>query len=144
MTADPPNQKARTLAMWCHLSALIWIPGSMVSLPFLGLLLPLIIWLNNRNQYPFVDQQGRESVNFQLSMMCYSLIAGLLFIFLAFMACAGLGSADFANNLTILAFATLAFVLLMLVFQLSVIIFAAIKAYNGQSYRYPFTIRFLR
>ena len=65
----------RSRAMWCHLSAL---GGYLI--PFAGLIAPLVIWLLNRERSPFIDDQGKEAVNFRISMYLYyfgtSLLAG--------------------------------------------------------------------
>ena len=62
--------------MLCHLTALLGIIG----IPFGNIVGPLIIWLLKKNVYPFVNEQGKESLNFQISMTIYALAAALLIL----------------------------------------------------------------
>jgi len=82
----------------------------------------LIIWQIKKNEHPFMDEQGKEAVNFQISMLIYGIIAGLL------------------------CFACVGFVLVPAVVIVDVIflLIAAVKANNGEHYRYPLTIRFIK
>jgi uncharacterized Tic20 family protein len=68
-------QEERTWAMACHLAALAWF-----VIPPLGHLLgPLLVWLLKRNEYPSVNRQGKEALNFQISITLYSIpLMGLL------------------------------------------------------------------
>ncbi len=107
----------RTMAMLCHLSAL-----AMFIIPFGNVLGPLLVWLTKRDQYPEVDRQGKDALNFQLSMMLYAFVAGILVILLVgFLLLIALG-----------------------VLNLVVIIIASVKANNGERYDYPFAIRFIQ
>jgi len=112
---DPKEE--RTWAMVCHLAALagyiIPVAGNIVG--------PLIIWLMKKEQFALVNDQGRESLNFQISITIYAIIAGLL------------------------AFVGIGLVLLPVVgiFALVMIIMAAIKANEGVAYRYPLNMRFI-
>jgi uncharacterized Tic20 family protein len=58
-----PSQEVRQWAMFCHLSALlgIWIP-------FGNLIGPLILWQMKRETDPFIDAQGKEALNFQITV----------------------------------------------------------------------------
>jgi len=112
------DKDARLWGMLCHLSAL-----AMYVLPSLGSILgPLVVWLIKKNEMPFVNDQGKEALNFQLSLLLYCIISGMLTIIL------------------------IGFLLLviLLVSQLTFIIVASIKANNGEYYRYPLTIRFIK
>jgi uncharacterized Tic20 family protein len=103
--------------MLCHLSALSLYLG----IPFGHLLGPLIIWYWKRAEYPFLDDQGKESLNFQLSMTVYAIVAIMLTVlFLGFL---------------VLVFIVVAHIVL--------IIIASVNASKGVTYRYPYTIRFL-
>ncbi|MCL1467980.1 DUF4870 domain-containing protein [Argonema galeatum] len=149
------NKEARTWGMWCHLSSIVvWIPvillgllGIPVPIPCLNILAPLIIWQTKKNTDSFIDVQGKESLNFQISMLIYSLTGVIIVIFLSFVTCGIILSSNtnVLNSLiTSLAIGIVSVSLLLLIFQLFVVIFAAIKAYRGEVYRYPFTIVFLR
>ena len=107
----------RTLNVLCHASALLGL-----FLHFLGHLLgPLIVWLVKRGDSPEIDAHGKESLNFQLSMLIYDAIAAILCIILI--------------GIPIL----IALWILNTVF----VIIASIRASEGKFYHYPITIRFL-
>ena len=109
--------------MFAHLSALL---GGIVTAGWAGCLGcfigPLVIWLVKKETMPFVDDQGKEALNFQLTL----LIAYVIGVVSSFF---------FVGFLVILAAAVLA-----VVFS----IMAAVAASNGQYYRYPLTIEFVR
>jgi uncharacterized protein len=115
--AGTPSPEERQWALFAHLSALI---GYII--PFGSIIGPLIIWQIKKNEMPFVNDQGKEALNFQITVaiaaiVCMILIFVLIGIFL----------------LWILAIADLVF-----------IIIAAIAANNGQAYRYPLCLRFVK
>jgi len=101
-----------------HASALL---GFFVPYAF-HILGPLIIWLAKRNDSPEIDAHGKESLNFQLSMLIYNIVAGLLCLVL------------------------IGFVLLMILhfLNLVLVIVASIQASEGKLYRYPLTIRLIK
>lgn len=150
------KQQIRIWAMLCHLSALLWIPlagllffGIPLYLPFLNIVGPLIIWLWKKTQDPWIDFQGKESLNFQLSLTVYTLIVIVISLFMLLTTCGVAVTTNvtskhieiiFNSLLAILAI----FVSLLTGVQLILVNFAAMRAYKGQHYRYPFTIRFLR
>ena len=145
------NQEARNWAMLCHLSSLLWFPLALVGLaiPIANIVGPLIIWLIKKNDSEFIDINGKESLNFQISFTIYGIIlfvisAVLLFIYLIF---AGISATNDIGFLAIfggvLGGIWLVFLLVIIgLVQLVLVIFASVKAYRGQIYRYPFTIRF--
>lgn len=109
---------ARNWAMLCHLASLVGFVG-----PVFGHILgPLVVWLIKKDEHPFIDEHGKESLNFQISMMIYSVAAiPTLCIFIGF------------------------FLLpLLVVLDAVFAIIAAIKASSGEHYRYPLTIRFVK
>ena len=112
-----PGKDARNWAMICHLSAL-----SGYLIPFGNILGPLIIWVLKKDDDPFINDQGKEVLNFQLTMtMVLFFCAILIFILIGFLLIAALGIA----------------VLIMTVV-------GAINANEGRYYRYPMTIRFFK
>jgi len=112
------EKKAQTWGMLCHLTAL----AAFIGIPFGHLIGPLVIWLIKKNDYAFVDEQGKESLNFQISMTIYAIVSGILcFVFIGFVL-----------------------LIVLLVVELVLVIIASVKVSNGQAYRYPFTIRFLK
>lgn len=69
------DQSTRNFALLCHAAGLA---GCL--LPWIGHLGgPLTVWLCTRNRDPFIDEHGREALNFQISMLVYSLLPCLLF-----------------------------------------------------------------
>ena len=101
----------------CHLSALAGfvIPGA-------GHILgPLIVWLVKRGDSAEIDAHGKEALNFQISMLIYNVVAGILCLIV------------------------IGFVLLAVLHVLNVVfvIIASLRASEGQMYRYPLTLRLL-
>lgn len=111
------EKQARTWGMLCHLSALVVLLG----IPFGNILGPLVVWLVKRNDHMFIDEQGKESLNFQISMTIYFALAGVLALILI--------------GIVIMVGLIIANVIL--------VVLASIKASNGESYRYPLTIKFI-
>jgi len=125
------ENQARSWALGAHISALA---GFLV--PFGNILGPLIVWLLKKDQSPFVDDQGKEALNFQIFVSIIMLALGVLF---------GIGVL-----LTIVLIGALLVPLVaiaMLVVAVGAAIFAIIggvKANEGVAYRYPWTMRFIK
>ena len=112
-----PSAEEKQWALFAHLSALAGF-----IIPFGSIIGPLIIWLIKKDTMPFVDDQGKEAVNFQITVAILAIVAILLILILiGFLLLWALAIAD-------------------LVF----IVIAAIAANNGQAYRYPFSFRFIK
>ena len=111
-----PSKEERGQAMACHLLALIGF-----IIPFGNLVGPLIMWIVKKDQSSFVDDQGKEAVNFNITM----LIAGFVCFLLTFVVIG-------AILLPILG-----------IFWLVVTIIAGLKANEGVAYRYPLTLRLI-
>jgi uncharacterized Tic20 family protein len=111
------EKQEHTWGMLCHLSALAMFLG----IPFGNIIGPLIIWLVKKEEYPFVDAQGKESLNFQISMTIYMAVSGILCII-------AIG---------------LVFLFALLIVELVFVILASVKVSEGESYKYPFTIRLI-
>lgn len=92
---------------------------------FLG---PLVMWLVKREEHPFLDHHGKEALNFQVSMLMYGIVGFVLAI------------VTFGLGLLVVIPAAIVLGLVWLVAP----IIAAVKASNGEGFRYPVTIRFLR
>lgn len=106
----------RTWAMLCHLSTLAGF-----VIPFGNIAGPLVIWLIKKDEFPLVDDQGKEALNFQISMTIYVIASIILmFLLIGIPLLVGLG-----------------------LFDLIVTVIAAIKANDGVKYRYPLNIRFV-
>jgi hypothetical protein len=109
-TGPEPTKDDKTMGMLAHL------------LGILGFLGPLIIWLIKKDTSPFVNDQGKEALNFHLTLLI-GLIIGLA------TSCLGIG-----------------LVIITAVWILGVIfsIMGAMQANAGVAYRYPFAIRFIK
>ncbi len=91
-------------------------------LPYAGLVLPLVMWLTNRDDFPEVDRHGKMIVNWMISLTIYLVVAAILTLLII-----GL------PLLIVLA-------LLALIFP----IVGGIKAGNGELWHYPLTIEFVK
>ena len=116
-TENKPNKDERTWAMLCHFSAFTGL-----IFPFGNFLAPLIIWLTKKEELPFVEDQGKEVLNFQISMTIYLLISGILCIILI----------------------GIPIVIGLIIFSFIITIIAAISANDGKSYRYPLNLRLIK
>ena len=114
--ADP--KAAHRLGMFCHLLAFAGFLGIL----FGNIVGPLVLWLVKKDEIPFVDDQGKEVVNFQISLTIYAMIAAPLCLII------------------------IGFVLLGVIWVGGIVltIIGALKAAEGERYRYPYTIRFLK
>ncbi len=125
------------------LNACFWIIPLLMLL--LGPLVTLANWLHKRNFHTFVDAQGKESFNFQLSVSICVLLVLFFFNLYLFQTSQSRGTLGLpTERFAIGIFVALAFFPLLTVFQVILVIFAASKAANGQNYRYPFTMRFFK
>ena len=108
----------RTWCVLCHACALLGL-----FFHFLGHLLgPLIVWLVKRGDSPEIDAHGKESLNFQISMLIYDAIAAILCVVLI--------------GIPIL--------IALWVLNTVLVIIASIQASEGKFYRYPITIRLIK
>lgn len=105
------NKDARMWAMLCHLLGLFTF--------FVG---PLIIWMLKKEENSFIDNQGKEALNFQITVLIASIVSSLLTV-----VCIGV-------------FLAIAVGILDIVFC----IVACVKANSGEAYRYPVSIRFVK
>jgi uncharacterized protein len=131
-----PNVSAadRSYAMWIHLGTLIASVAGMASVGggfFLPLAVALILWLIRKNESPFIDDHGREAVNFQLSWMLLLIIFLVLTVVVGILTC-GIG-------FFILPLVTIG----MLALNIVGLVLAAMAAYRGEYFRYPACIRFI-
>jgi len=118
-TVHVPDKEERTWGMFCHLVVFL---GFIFPIPFVTIIGPLVIWLIKRDEMPFVDDQGKESLNFQITMTLALIVSALLiFVLIGFVL-----------------------IVVVLVFQFIVVIIASIKANEGVYYRYPLSFRFIK
>ena len=112
-----PSKDERTWAMLCHFSTYIGF-----IFPFGNIIVPLIIWLSKREELPLVEDQGREVLNFQISMTIYFIISGILCIILI--------------GIPIL--------IGLIIFDFIITIVAAISANDEKYYRYPINLKLIK
>jgi len=115
--AGTPSTEEKQWALFAHLSALVGF-----IIPFGSIIGPLIVWQIKKNEMPFVDDQGKEALNFQITVAIAVVICIVLMVVL------------------------IGFLLIFVVglFDLIFIIVAAIAANNGQAYRYPICLRLIK
>ncbi len=115
--SEPPDRDARTWGMITHLTALAGF-----VLPFGNILGPLIVWSIKKDEHAFVNDQGKEAINFQLTMTLAFIVAFIL----------------------IFVVIGIPLLVLLCIFDLIMIVVAAVKSNDGVRYRYPVTIRFFK
>ncbi len=111
------DKDERMWGMFCHLSAL-----SGFVIPFGNIIGPLIIYSMKKDEYAFVADQGKESLNFQISVLIYLMISGI------------------AVLLIVGIFMLITVGLLSLILT----VVASVRANDGEYYRYPLCIRFIK
>lgn len=120
---DAAEKHARTWGMFCHLSGLAGC-----FLPWIAHLAgPLLVWLVKRNDHPAIDANGKEALNFQISMALYSALGCLLLA------------------VTVVGILAIPFFLGVL-YVLNIIgaVVGAIRASDGRFFRFPLILRFVR
>ncbi len=112
------DEKEKTWGMLTHLLAL----SIFIGIPFGNIIGPLIVYLVKKDEYEFVREQGREVLNFQITWTIILIISAVLIVL-------GIGI------LMLIAFG---------IAWLVLVIVGSVSASNGNSYKYPFTIDFVR
>jgi uncharacterized Tic20 family protein len=107
----------RNWAMFCHLSSFAGF-----FFPFGGIVGPLVCWLSKRDESVWVYVNGRDSLNFQLSILLYmTLTIPLCFIIIGF-----------------------PIIGMLVLLKIICVIIASVKAAKGESFRYPLAIPFIQ
>lgn len=134
-----PTGSERQWAALAHLSALVlalmtsWIAG------IAGVLAAAVVYLVKRDDSPFASEHAREAINFNLSMFLYACVAAAIGVAL-------IGATVLTLGIGILVTAPAGLLLLLAIAAIAVLwlvcsIIATVKAWNGESYRYPLTLR---
>jgi uncharacterized protein len=147
-TPPPPNQGApgwaapqphpsglsselRGWAIAAHLGGLVIGLSTAAVFGFVG---PLLVWLFKRDEHPFTDHHAKESLNFQLTVLLVLVLSVALAIPALIFGVLTLGI-----GLVLLGVLAVVAVVAWIVLP----IIGAVKASNGEGYRYPLTIRFV-
>jgi uncharacterized protein len=119
-TGSAPTQDQKNWAMYCHLAGfLVFLP---ILTPITQIVGPLVLWLLKRESSSFIDEQGKEALNFQISMtICLLVSIMLMFIFIG-----------------------IPIFLALLIYDIIMIIQAAQCASQGKHYRYPYILRLIK
>ena len=112
MTPDEKNW-----GMYCHLAGFAGL-----LIPFGNVLGPLLIWILKKEEYPFVEVEGKEALNFQITVSIAAIIAGLLSVVLI--------------GIPLL----IAIAVLAIIFMIK----AIMETNEGRPYRYPFNLRLIK
>ena len=142
-------------AAFTHLSAL-----SQYCLPLGNFILPIVIWSSKKEQSDYVNQNGKQSLNFQLSILLYSLILGAIIVpvfIISFLKQIPLyeltqhhhftsNEFNFGENIGLISTGCIALFMLVVIkiIEFFLIIQASVKTANGEHYKYPLTIKFLK
>lgn len=119
-----PTSEERTAAMLCHIGAVV---GSFV--PPANLIVPVVIWMLKRDQSAFVNEHGKEAINFQISLSLALTALGLLTAVLVFL---------------LIGLLLIPVIIILAIVGLVLGVVAGLKAYEGQMYRYPYILRLLK
>ncbi|REG98513.1 DUF4870 domain-containing protein [Flavobacterium aquicola] len=150
---ETSNEKK--IAAFTHLSTF-----SQYIIPFGNYIFPIILWTSKKDESEFVDHNGKQVLNFQLSILVYSLVLAMITIpILLYTVLKNISFSelvyhediifenfDYGNSiglLTIGALALFGFACIK-VAEFFLIIHASVKASNGEKYNYPLTIPFLK
>jgi uncharacterized Tic20 family protein len=149
------NTTEKNTATFTHLSTL-----TQYFIPFGNYIFPIILWTSKKESSEFVDYHGKQVLNFQLSLLLYSLtlllIAVPIFIITVFNTIpinAVLNDSEiifndfhFENNIGLITVGCMAVLIfgLLKVAEFFLIIYASIKTSNGEKYKYPLTIPFIK
>jgi len=145
----------KNLAAIIHLSTF-----SKFFIPLGNFILPLILWTMNKDKSEFVDKHGKQAINFQLSILLYAITATIITIPFFLYVFAGsfpeelfynnhniyLDESDIHNASGLIIFGVLAAIVALTIFILEIVfvITAMVKANNGEEYKYPITINFIK
>lgn len=144
----------KNIAAVIHLSTL-----TKYIFPFGNFIMPLVLWTMNKERSEFIDTHGKQAINFQLSIFLYFILISCLSIPLFFFGIANtIDFPDFWNgydfdihisnhdNINVFIFTALIALLAMaaIIIEIIFIVIATSKANQGELYKYPLTIKFLK
>jgi uncharacterized Tic20 family protein len=149
------NTNEKNTATFTHLSTL-----TQYFIPFGNYIFPILIWTSKKDKSEFIDHHGKQVLNFQLSLLLYSLalllIAVPIFIITVFNNIPFntvfndseiiLTDFNLESNIGLITVGCIAVFIfgLLKVAEFFLIIYASIKTSNGEKYKYPLTIPFIK
>ena len=145
----------KNTATFTHLSTL-----SQYIIPFGNYIFPILIWTSYKDKSEFVNHHGKQTLNFQLSLLLYTLVLALIAIPIFITVVLQnipiealmyddnyvIRNFNFEGNIGLLTIGATAVVLfgLLKFVEFFLVIYASIKASNGELYKYPLTIPFIK
>lgn len=148
------TKNEKNYASITHLSAF-----SKFLIPLGNYIIPIILWTTKKKESSFVDYHGKQILNFQLSILLYSILLGII----ALPAIIGTFLSNFTwheiesgniildnmeiNNLVglgVFGFICCGLIMILKILEFFYIIYGSIKASEGEYYKYPMTINFLK
>ena len=110
-------QQEKTLSMLCHLGALAGI-----VIPFGNIIVPLVIWLIKKDESALINQNGKEALNFQITLSIAAFVSMLLMVIV------------------------IGFLLLFAVgiYGIVMVIIAGVKVNKGEEFKYPVCLRLIK
>ena len=129
-------------------------------IPFGNFLFPIIIWSTTRDKSDYVNEQGKQTINFQLSLFLYTFVLALIaipIVVISFFNNVSFNAIinnddlffenfDFSNmtGVITIAISAIALFIFMKIAEFFLIIYASVKTSNGDNFKYPFTIAFIK
>ena len=112
------SENERIYATWMHIAGL----SMYIGVPFGHVLVPLILWALKHKESYYIDQQGRDVLNFQLTISFYMIFCFMLFsILIGYM-----------------------FIVPVVLLHIIASVMGAMRTYRGKTFRYPVTFRIIR
>lgn len=146
------NHHHKNIATCIHLSTF-----SRFFIPFGNFLGPLVLWIANKDKSEFIDYHGKQIINFQISILIYAIILGTLSVpFFILTLFNDINLLDFQGfesfNIHVSKPSALLYIggtlgvlaVISFIIELALIVVASLKARDGQIYKYPLTINFLK
>ncbi len=129
-------------------------------IPFGNFIFPIVIWSTTRDKSEYVNEQGKQTINFQLSLFLYSFVLALIaipivvitfFNNVSFNAIINNDDVFFDNfdfshmtGVLTIAISAICLFIFMKIAEFFLIIYASVKTSNGDDFKYPFTIAFIK
>lgn len=149
------TSNTKNVAALIHLSTL-----TQYFIPFGNYIFPILLWSIHKKGNQCIDDNGKQVINFQLSLLLYTLLLILLSVFIVlFIASNTIDIQSIIHNdsfnmntmnitnlsglAILIIIGTLIFIFIKL-FEFLLILYATIKTYNNEKFKYPFTIRFIK